>query len=69
MKTVRRFLNRFRSALFARSTDSDLAEEVESHIQLQTEENGRAGMTLEEARRAAVLKFGAAQRLFRKVLN
>jgi len=36
-----------------------LLEEIEEHVALQTEENVRTGMALPEARRQAVLKFGA----------
>ena len=36
-----------------------LREEMEEHIALQTAENLRAGMSPAEARRQAVLKFGA----------
>ncbi len=42
-----------------RRGDERLREEIESHIAAQTEENIRAGMTPEEARRHARLKFGA----------
>src|ERR1700733_5029453 len=40
---------------------SRLKEEMESHIASQTEENIRAGMTREEARRHARLKFGPVE--------
>jgi predicted permease len=38
-----------------------LREEMEQHLALQTEENVRAGMKPQEARRQAVLKFGPAE--------
>ena len=41
--------------------DSRLREEMEAHIAAQTEENIRAGMTDDEARRHARLKFGAVE--------
>ena len=42
--------------LFQRSRrDRELAEEIESHLQLHVDDNIRAGMTPEEARRAAIL--------------
>lgn len=60
-----RFLNRLlaRSANFAmgRQSDRRLREEMEEHIALQTEENLLAGMTQVEARRQAMLKFGAVE--------
>src|SRR4030095_13302708 len=42
-------------------SESDLAEEIQLHIDLQTEDNVRAGMSIGEARRAARLKFGAIE--------
>jgi hypothetical protein len=47
-------------ALFVRR-EQELVDELESHIEMQTEENLRAGMSPEEARRAAALKFGSLQ--------
>ncbi|HEX8189504.1 MAG TPA: ABC transporter permease [Pyrinomonadaceae bacterium] len=38
--------------------DSELAEELETHLQMQTEENLRAGMSPQEARRRALVKLG-----------
>ena len=58
MKSLRRMIYRFRAVLSRRSDDQDLAAELECHIQLQTEDNLRAGMTPEAARREAILKFG-----------
>jgi predicted permease len=46
-----------------RRGDERLREEIESHIAAQTEENIRAGMTPEEARRHARLKFGAEENM------
>jgi predicted permease len=58
-------LNRFRRRLFNFVTrsriDERLREEIESHVSMQTEENIRAGMTPEEARRQARLKFGTVE--------
>lgn len=61
MRFVRRFLARV--ANFAGRSDHDqrLREEIESHIALQTEENLRAGLSPVEARRQAILKFGAVE--------
>jgi predicted permease len=39
-----------------------MADEIESHIQMQAEENQRAGMSAEEARRRAILKIGGVER-------
>ncbi|WP_058188870.1 ABC transporter permease [Terracidiphilus gabretensis] len=44
-----------------RNNTQRLQEEMEEHIALQTQENLRAGMTLTEARRQALLKLGAVE--------
>ncbi|PYV37896.1 MAG: hypothetical protein DMG06_26910, partial [Acidobacteria bacterium] len=41
--------------------DRELAEEIESHLQLHIEDNVRAGMNPEDARRQALLKFGGVE--------
>src|SRR5215470_5168855 len=38
--------------------DRDFAEELESHLQLHIDDNIRAGMSPQEARRVAVMKLG-----------
>ena len=38
--------------------DRDLAEEIESHLQLHQEDNLRSGMSPQEARRHALLALG-----------
>src|SRR6266446_9864251 len=62
-----RALNRSFKRLFNftpnRRGDKRLREKIESHIAAQTEENIRAGMGPEEARRHARLKFGAIETL------
>src|ERR1051325_5355217 len=61
MKWLPRFKNRLHGMLFGGRSESDLADELELHIDLQTEDNIRAGMPADEARRAAVLKFGGLE--------
>ncbi len=41
--------------------DRELADEMESHLQMHTEDNLRAGMTAEEARRQALIKLGGVE--------
>ncbi|MDQ3418201.1 MAG: permease prefix domain 1-containing protein, partial [Acidobacteriota bacterium] len=41
-----------------RDDETRLREELDAHLQMQTAENVRAGMSPDEARRQAVLKFG-----------
>jgi putative ABC transport system permease protein len=61
VKALRRLTKRI-AALRSRSgREKQLADEIEFHIQMQTEENLRTGMPPEEARRAAVLQFGGVE--------
>src|SRR5687767_1869293 len=58
LKAPRRFLSRLFLSKTRRYDEARLREEVEAHLRMQTAENVRAGMSPEEARRQAVLKFG-----------
>ena len=55
MKTLRRAWSRLKAAA---RPEPNLAAELETHLQMQTEDNLRAGMSPEQARREALLKFG-----------
>ncbi len=57
MRTLRAWLLRL-AAIFGRSSDNDLAAELESHLQLHIEDGLRRGMTAQEARREALMKLG-----------
>jgi len=59
MRLLRRFLERLANFASRRRADQRLREEMEEHLALQAEENLRIGMPQAEARRQAVLKFGA----------
>src|ERR1700716_1070591 len=61
MRALNRLFTRLLNFTTRRRDDERLREEIESHIAAQTEENIRAGMTPEEARRHALLKFGAVE--------
>jgi predicted permease len=61
---VRSFL---RNILLARRVESDLDEELRSHLDMLTEENIRAGMPPLEARRAARIEVGGIDRLKEQV--
>ena len=61
MRFLRRFLARLKNFATGRRDDRRLREEMEEHLAQQMAENLRAGMTSAEARRQAVLKFGAVQ--------
>ncbi|HKW61524.1 MAG TPA: ABC transporter permease [Candidatus Acidoferrum sp.] len=54
---IRRFADLFRK----QKRDAELAAELESHLQLHIEDNLRAGMTPEAARRDALLKLGGVE--------
>jgi hypothetical protein len=54
MSVLRRFTNLFRRS----SVDRDIAEEIQSHIDLRIESNLASGMSPAEARREALLRFG-----------
>src|ERR1700742_4659093 len=66
MRALNRFFTRLlnftiRHSGDERSGDERLREEMESHLAALIEENIRAGMTPEEARRQARLKFGSVE--------
>jgi len=61
VKVLRRFFSRLRSLATRKQDEEWLREEIEEHLALQTAENIRAGMSPAEARRRAVLKFGAVE--------
>jgi len=61
MRTLRRFFKRLSSWATARKDEERLRAEIEAHIALQTDENIRAGLSVEEARREAVWKFGPVE--------
>lgn len=61
MRSLRRFWKRLGSWTRKRQDEERLAAEIEDHLARQTEENMRDGLSPQEARRRAVLKFGAAE--------
>ncbi|HTZ59066.1 MAG TPA: ABC transporter permease [Acidobacteriaceae bacterium] len=61
MSAVRRLWTQLRNFATGRNGEGRLREEMEEHLAQQTEENMRAGMSPQEARRRAVLKFGSAE--------
>jgi macrolide transport system ATP-binding/permease protein len=56
MRKIRAWLLRFRG-LFLKN-EHDFADELESHLQMHIDDNIRAGMSPQEARRIAVMKLG-----------
>jgi predicted permease len=61
MRTLRRFINRLSSWFRTQQDEERLKAEIEEHLALQTAENLRTGLPPAEARRQAVLKFGAVE--------
>lgn len=63
MSAVRRFLRPLR-ALFRRNrVDAEMSEEMRAHLELQTAENMRRGMSSDEARHAAQRAFGGVEQI------
>jgi hypothetical protein len=58
---MKRFLIRLLNSALRRRDDKRLQEEMEEHLALQTADNLRAGLSPSEARRQALLKFGAVE--------
>ncbi len=61
MRPLRRFFTRVVNSVTRPAHDERLREEIEEHIALATAENLRAGLSPVEARRQAMLKFGAVE--------
>jgi len=61
MRAMNRLFTRLLNFASRRRDEERLHEEMQEHIAAQTEENLRAGMTPEEARRQACLKLGAME--------
>ena len=58
MRTIRGWLARLAGVFNRQARDRELAAELESHLHFHIEDNLRAGMTPEEARRRAVIALG-----------
>ena len=61
MRVIRPFLKRLNSWATTNQDEERLRAEIEEHLTAQTAENIRAGLPPDEARRQAVLKFGAVE--------
>jgi putative ABC transport system permease protein len=61
MKPLHVFAAKLSGLFRKRSRERELAAELESHFQMHIEDNIRAGMNPEDARREAILKFGAVE--------
>src|SRR5262249_20107035 len=61
MRAIRALLIRLSALTQRERRDRELAAELESHLQMQVEENLRRGASFEQARRDALLKLGAIE--------
>ena len=61
MISLRQTLNRLRAFFRSDELDSELKQEMASHLEMAIEENLRCGMSAEEARRRALVQFGGVQ--------
>src|SRR5262249_36836070 len=57
------FFQRLLGLFLKRNLERDLEEEIRSHLEMQIDDNLRQGMSPEEARRAALLKFGGMEKV------
>src|SRR5262245_15853116 len=63
MTWLRIFIHRLRGLLLKRELERELEEEIQSHLAMQMEENQRQGMSADEARFAALRKFGGVEQV------
>ena len=61
MRTLRAWFLRMSGMFNKEERDRELAAEIESHLQMHVDDNVRAGMGMDEARRNARLKFGGVE--------
>jgi predicted permease len=63
MRQVRGWFQRLGALRHARQREHDLSAELESHLQMHVEDNLRAGMSPDEARRQALIKLGGVEQV------
>jgi hypothetical protein len=63
MKAVRACMFRLAGMFDKERREKEMAEEIESHLEMHTADNLRAGMTPEQARREALLRLGGVESL------
>src|SRR3989475_11847609 len=61
MRRLRAWLVRLTGLFTKRRRERELAEELESHLQMHIEDNLRLGMSPEESRRQAIIKLGGVE--------
>src|SRR4029434_4817322 len=63
MTWLRVFIHRLRGLFLKPKLERDLEDEIRSHLDLQIEDNQRQGMSPDEARSAALRKFGGVEQV------
>src|SRR5690242_19354171 len=63
MRAMRAFLRRVAGMFASERRDRAFEEEVESHLAMHIDDNLRAGMTPDAARRDALLKLGGVEQV------
>ena len=61
MRALKRLVARVLNFAMRRTLDERLREEMDQHLECQTQDNLHAGMSPAEARRQAILKLGAVE--------
>src|ERR1039457_7076511 len=61
MRAIRAFFSRLSGSFATAGGERELADEFESHLQMQIEDNPRPGRPPEQARREAMLKSGGLE--------
>ena len=61
VSAIRAWFSRIGGLFGKERRDRELADEMESHLQMHIEDNLRAGMPAEEARRQALIKLGGVE--------
>jgi predicted permease len=61
MKRLRAWVSRLAGLVPSERRERELADEIESHLQMHVDDNLRSGMTPEAARRDALLKLGGVE--------
>ena len=63
VRQIRGWIARFFGMLNRGRREREFAQELESHLAMHTEDNLRAGMSPEEARRLALIKLGGVTQI------
>ena len=66
MSRLRIFLSRLRGLFLKRNLEQELADEIQSHLEMQIQDYERHGMNPDEARYAALRKFGGVDQVKEK---